>query len=201
MLSFVLDTNLFINLQRPLEIGGSIGAVLKEIIALSSPLVKAQKIEIITSPSALEELSAFYSAEDSTLLLELKKILTVTSPDLTTTQTSAVLFYDLVKEIGVRLYKGLRVAEEPLKQAIMNPSDDHRALAEKYVTDLRLKYRKATREGFIDSTIDLELIYLALNKKAAIVTSDKGLISWGRRFGCTEVLPEVFIQKLQALKS
>jgi hypothetical protein len=103
----------------------------------------------------------------------------------------------LIAETGKRLYRGLRVAEEFVKNLSSAPLSTEAVGLR--VTQLREKYRRATREGFIDSTIDLGLIFLAKEKEAILVSSDNGLLTWARNFGCQELLPELLVQKIKAL--
>ena len=193
---FVIDTNFFVNLQRSIDLGKNKKEVVANFIKLSSPLITNNNIKLITTPGALKEIESFF--EDQKPIQDLLKILTINSPSLNELSFSAVLFFDLVEEIGKRLYRGLRIAEEPIKQMV-SQTNPKKELARIYIKELRDKYRRATREGFLDSTIDLELILLAKQTNAVIVTSDKGLLTWARKFGCQEILPENFVGKLKEL--
>ncbi|PJE63295.1 RNA ligase partner protein, partial [Candidatus Roizmanbacteria bacterium CG10_big_fil_rev_8_21_14_0_10_39_6] len=121
------------------------------------------------------------------------------SPDISTVSLQAGLFADLVEEIGKRLYRGLRITEETVRAVIQDSEKDTRILSETYVKLLRERYRKATREGFLDSTVDLGLILLARQTNGTLVSSDNGLLLWAQRFGCKQLLPEYFATKLDAL--
>jgi len=196
MHQFVLDTNFFINLQRPLKLGDNKEQVLEQFSALALPLVKEGKLALYTTPDSFKELSSFF--EDQTKeLSQLSSLLTIASPNSNELKVSAYLFSELIAETGKRLYRGLRIAEELVKESQKHPPSQERE--NPLVSTLRDKYRRATREGFIDSTTDLGLIFLSYEKQAPLVTSDGGLINWARNFGCQEILPEAFVEKIKSL--
>jgi RNA ligase partner protein len=196
MHQFVLDTNFFINLQRPLKLGGNKEEVLREFSKLALPLIKEKRLVLYTTPDSYKELSSFFT-EQPQQLAQLSNLLTITSPNSNELKVSAHLFSELIAETGKRLYRGLRVAEELVKESQTSLPQEGRE--NPLVSTLRDKYRRATREGFIDSTTDLGLIFLSYEKQASLVTSDGGLISWARNFGCQEILPEAFVDKIKAL--
>ena len=197
MLSFVIDTNFFINLQRPLNLGNNKEEVVVAFHKLALPLIKKQLIVLYTTPNSFKELSAFYQDDTQTIKL-LSELLTIGSYNSNKLQIQAHLFYKLIEQAGKRLYRGLRVAEEPLKELLGNDNYSKTDINTK-INQLREKYRRATREGFLDSTIDLELILLCKDRDAVIVSTDRGLLEWARDFGCNELLPELFVNKLKAL--
>jgi len=195
MHQFVLDTNFFINLQRPLKLGENKEEVLREFSKLALPLIKEGRLILYTTPDSNKELGSFFT-EQPQQLTQLSNLLTITSPNSNELKISAHLFSELIAETGKRLYRGLRVAEELIKES------QTRLLGGKenpLISTLRDKYRRATRENFIDSTTDLGLIFLSYEKQASLVTSDGGLISWARNFGCQEILPEAFVDKIRVL--
>jgi len=193
---FVLDTNFFINLQRPLQLGGNKEEVLETFSDLSLPLIKENKLGLFTTPDSFKELGSFFEGQLKELN-QLSNLLTIASPNTNNLKISAHLFEELIAETGKRLYRGLRVAEELIKESQNHPPLQNRE--NPLVSTLRDKYRRTTREGFIDSTTDLGLIFLSSEMQAPIVTSDGGLISWGRNFGCQEILPEAFVEKIKSL--
>lgn len=199
MLSFILDTNFFVNLQRPLNLGANKEAVVENLYKEVWRLIKSDNIVLYTTPDSFRELASFFEDQPKHLGL-LNNLLTVASPSLTNLKINASLFAELIAETGKRLYRGLRVAEEPLKELVNQPQTFDPETLTKKITSLREKYRRATREGFIDSTTDLGLIFLSREKGAALVSSDAGLIHWARNFGCQELLPEAFVNKMQALR-
>ena len=67
------------------------------------------------------------------------------------------------------------------------------------IKNFRNRYRNATRTGFLDSVADLDLIVLAFEQEAFLVSSDEGVLKWGRIFGVKEMPSEVFQKRLGAL--
>ncbi len=192
---FVIDTNFFINLQRPLNWGETKEEVVANFAAAAEKLVPRGSVEFFTTPSSLQELEGFFEEAGEHVKL-LRASVSVSSANMTTLQFDATLFHQLVEETAKRLYRGLRAAEEPFKEVILRPPSPTQENQQLLIGQLRNKYRRATREGFLDSTIDLELILLARERDAHLVTSDQGVIEWGRRFGCREMQPEDFVKQI-----
>lgn len=195
---YVLDTNFFINRQRPINLGENIELVVENFTKLAWPLIKSQQITLLTTPDSYKELTSFFK-ESPLIVNKLGQLLVVSSYNRNNLQINGLLFEELIAETGRRLYRGLRTAEDSLKEMLKEPELLTNEAVGNKITKLREKYRRATKEGFIDSTIDLGLIFLAKNKEAIIVSSDNGLLHWARNFGCHEELPEVFVEKIRAL--
>lgn len=193
---YVLDTNFFINRQRPIDLGENKEKVVENFVNLVLPLIKTNKAQFLTTPDSYKELTSFFK-EDEKTLEKLNKVVSIASYNRSSLQISSVLFEELIAETGKRLYRGLRVAEEGLKN-LTNQTLDPETMG-KRVSQLRDKYRRATREGFIDSTIDLGLIFLAKEVGAVLVSSDNGLLVWARNFGCQEMFPELLVKKLKSI--
>ncbi len=195
---FIVDTNFFINLQRPLGLGSSKEEVVDSLIKKSETAVQKHELELLTTPASFDELVGFFENQED-IKKKLLRVISIQSPDISTVSLQAGLFADLVEEIGKRLYRGLRITEETVRAVIQDSEKDTRILSETYVKLLRERYRKATREGFLDSTVDLGLILLARQTNGTLVSSDNGLLLWAQRFGCKQLLPEYFATKLDAL--
>lgn len=198
MINYVLDTNFFVNLQRSLDLGKTKEEVLEKFVSLVEKSVKAGSVEFLTTPDTLKEISSFFD-KDTFFVDRLMGVITIASPSYSELHLDATLFYDLVQEIGIRLYRGLRAAEQPVKDALQQQGEVSRGAEQTIIGSLRERYRRATREGFLDSTTDLGLILLAKERNATLVTSDNGLLAWARKFGCKEITPEMFSQKIKAL--
>ena len=196
--NYVLDTNFFINRQRPIDLGENIAEVVTNFAALTKSLISEDKIVLLTTPDSFKELASFFEDQPQ-VLNQLNSLLTISSYNRNQLQVSGNLFEELIAETGKRLYRGLRTAEEPLKELANKPESLTPETLGQRVSLLRDKYRRATREGFIDSTTDLGLILLAKERNASIVSSDNGLLHWARNFGCSELLPELFVKKLKSL--
>jgi uncharacterized protein len=198
MVTYVVDTNFFVNLQRPIDLGKNKEEVIENFVAMVHGAVANEKCEFLTTPDAAKEIRSFFEA-NHTIIDKLMSVVTVTSPSMSDVHLDATMFYDLVNEIGIRLYRGLRVAEEPIKEILTQKPANTYEVAQTYIGALREKYRRTTREGFLDSTTDLGLILLAKERNATLVTSDNGLLVWARKFGCKEMTPELLSQKIKTL--
>jgi len=75
---------------------------------------------------------------------------------------------------------------------------DHRVV----ITGLREKYRMALREGILDSKEDLDVLLLAKELNATVVSADEGIRKWAERIGLKyveankfSILLEEFLEK------
>ena len=84
-----------------------------------------------------------------------------------------------------RVNKGLRIAEKAVRGAEKRKADE-------IIQDLRRKYREALREGIIDSKEDVDLLLLAMELDALLITADQGLIRWAEKLGIQWLFPEKF---------
>jgi len=201
--SFILDTNLFFNMDASL----GMGSTSEEIIRKMTQLMRERKKEGQTfymPPRILEEFTGFFDDEKQLFLQELIAELTVKAPDVNNIQIGAGLFYKLVNEIRNRSYRGMDIGEEEIKKgAQMFVGKEHmdKITFEKSigptVKGFRERYRNATRVGFLDSLADLDLIMLAKETDGIVVSSDEGVLKWGRMFGVKEMPPHVFGQHMR----
>jgi hypothetical protein len=60
------------------------------------------------------------------------------------------------------------------------------------IQNMRKSYREALREGIIDSKEDVDLILLAKELDALLVTIDQGAINWAEKLGIRWLMPEKF---------
>jgi len=171
----VLDTNLFTNPAAYQLWGDGVSQAIDNFIKLA----KGGPVEFLMPPSVYQELGTFFEGYDKKPLDELAGLVTMRSPYVERISIPAGMFYDVVLEIRQRSYKGLRIAEKYLTQAISSKTADPAPL----VAKLRHEYRQALRGGFLDSRPDLDLLFLAYEEKAFLATVDQGLIKWADRFG------------------
>jgi RNA ligase partner protein len=176
----VLDTSLFVN---P-DVRGSFGDTPTE--ALEAFLFLAAQIHILEfymPPSIFEEMLHFVEKENipEGLLL----ILHQKPPKKHELKCPAFLLYELIEDIRERVNKGLRIAEKAVRGVAEKSQDE-------IIQDLRRKYREALREGIIDSKEDVDLLLLAMELDALLVTADQGLIKWADKLGIQWLFPEKF---------
>ena len=61
--------------------------------------------------------------------------------------------------------------------------ESYRTEADRVLSRLRDKYRQALRQGVLDSREDFDLLILARELDAGVVTEDRGIIGWADDFG------------------
>ncbi len=88
----------------------------------------------------------------------------------------AFLLYELIEDVRRRIDKGLRVAEQAVREVVAD-------VEKETITNLRKKYRSALREGIIDSKEDVDLILLAKELDGILVTADVGIMTWADKLG------------------
>jgi hypothetical protein len=88
----------------------------------------------------------------------------------------AFLLYELIEDVRHRIDKGLRVAEQAVREVVTDTEPET-------IANLRKKYRSALREGIIDSKEDVDLILLAKELDGILVTADTGIITWADKLG------------------
>jgi RNA ligase partner protein len=185
-LNVVLDTSLFVN---P-DVSASLGNTPTE--ALETFLFLAAQIHILNfymPPSIFEELLHF--VERDKIPADLLLVLHQKPPKRHELMTPAFLLYELIEDIRERVNKGLRIAEKAIRSTAARKIDD-------IIQDTRKKYREALREGIIDSKEDVDLLLLAMELDALLITADRGLIKWAEKLGIRWLFPEKFKEYLMS---
>jgi RNA ligase partner protein len=176
----VLDTSLFVNPDVRTSLGSTPTEALETFLFLAAQI---HILEFYMPPSIFAELLHFVEKEripgDLLLILHQKP------PKKHELKCPAFLLYELIEEIRDRVNKGLRIAEKAVRSA-------EKAKAEDIIQDLRRKYRDALREGIIDSKEDVDLLLLAMELDALLITADQGLIHWAEKLGIQWLFPEKF---------
>lgn len=100
----------------------------------------------------------------------------------------AEIVYGFIDEMSGRVDKGLRVSEKAVRKAEESggdPVEDHDYMteADAVISDLREEYRRTLRQGVLDSREDFDLLILARELDAGVVTEDTGIINWAEDFG------------------
>lgn len=176
----VLDTSLFVNPDVRLSLGATPTEALSNFLALAA---QAQGIEFYMPPSTFQELMNFVS--ESNLSGELLLHLRQRPPKKFEIPVPGYLLYELVEEWRDRVNKGLRIAETGVRGTEKRKVDE-------IIQDMRKKYREALREGIIDSKEDVDLLLLARELDALLITADQGLIKWAEKLGIEWLVPERF---------
>jgi len=166
-LQVVLDTSIFVNPDSR----SSFGHTPKEALnGFLEELKDKKHISCYMPPSVYEELIKFTEipSPKKTILINKKP------PSSYQTPVPAMLVYEFIEEMRLRINKGLRIAEKYTRKGLKE---------EEIIKTLRQEYRVALREGVIDSKEDFDLVLLAKEIGAYLATSDKGLVKWAEKIG------------------
>jgi uncharacterized protein len=202
---YILDTNLFFNMEAGLGLGQKTEDVIKTMQKVIAKLKESKKAEFYMSPRIVEEFLSFFEDKEQSFLKEFLSVITIKSPDLQKIDVSGFIVYQLVDDVRSRAYRGLTVAEEEIQKAgrmmmgkeTLSKKDFEMSIGP-VVKTFRDRYRQATRFGFIDSLGDLDTIMLAKELDGYVVSTDEGVMKWGRIFGVKEMPASVFGPKMLA---
>lgn len=180
----VLDTSLFVNPDVRKYFGDNPTQALEGFLFLAAQI---PILEFYMPPSIFQELLNFIDSDwiSGDLLVTLHQ----KPPSRYEMSFPAFLLYELIEDIRERINKGLRVAESSVRTAAKK---DEREV----IQELRKKYREALREGIIDSKEDVDLILLAKELDALLVTADQGVIKWAEKLGIKWLFPDKFREYL-----
>jgi len=206
MESFILDTNLFFNIGAGLEMGKNTEEIIGELTKIIKKFKKNSKAIFYMPPRIVDEFLSFFEDKNQEFIKNFLSMINIKSPNPAITDFSSQVFYRLIEDIRNRSYRGLNIAEEEIIKAGEMTSNkkfeskkDFQIAIGKFIKNFRDRYRNATRTGFIDSVADLDLIVLSKEVDGFLVTSDEGVLSWGRTFGIKEMPASIFRKRLEAL--
>uniref|UniRef100_A0A7C2NYN5 RNA-free ribonuclease P n=1 Tax=candidate division WOR-3 bacterium TaxID=2052148 RepID=A0A7C2NYN5_UNCW3 len=185
MEKIVLDTSVFTNPDVYSLFGKSAKEAFRNFLELAKK--SKNEFEFYMPPSVFEELNLILGEES--IPPEVDLTIKLKSPRRFNIEVPGFLLYELIEEVRNRINKGLRVAEEAVLVA-------EKQSKEKIINRLRNKYREALRSGIIDSTEDVDLILLAMELGAAIVSADEGVRKWAEKLGVRYINPKALISVL-----
>ncbi len=204
---FVLDTTAITDAGlRAKEGYESICESAQEILDL---IAKARlKLNIscyIPYPTVYTELVSFLKRHkcDEEVFIKLDTWLVKKTPNRYEVKIPAVIFYEYVSTMRQKINKGRKIAEEFIWEcsAIAVKFADNREELEKEIGNLiskfRDKYRTALRQGILDSAPDLDVLLLAKELEAGVVSSDAGIRKWSERLGLRFVEASKFPRMLK----
>jgi len=168
---FVIDTSIFTNPDVYITFGRTPTTALKNFLKL---IIKLEGPGFYMPPSIYEELMNFVDIDKIPKDLQVR--IFQKPPKKLEMNVPAFLLYELIEDVRHRIDKGLRVAEQAVREVINDNEPDT-------INNLRKKYRSALREGIIDSKEDVDLILLARELDGILVTADKGIITWADKLG------------------
>ena len=205
MEKFVIEINFFLNLEIKSGFGDNPKEICFSLSRLAKDLKARGRAEFFLPPRVRDEFMTFVKGDEA-WVRDIFSILTIKSPNIEKIQFPVEVFYKLVDEIRERSYRGLKIAEEMTDQSaknIMGKGELDKIEYQKQlgitITKLRDRYRQATRVNFLDSVADLDLIVLCRELDGFLVSSDEGVVRWGRIFGVKEIPPQDLKRRLEAL--
>ncbi|WP_436344590.1 RNA ligase partner protein [Natronorubrum sp. FCH18a] len=206
---FVLDTSLFITeeIRRDDE---SVEEAVRRLLELIANARLNLGISCYVPPTIHDELTTMLEARDvdDDVYSKLNTWVIRKHPDRYAVSVPANVVYSFVDEMSQRVDRGLRVSEKAVREvddAGDEPLEDHEHMTETdaVISDLRDKYRRAMRTGVLDSREDFDLLILARELEAGVVTEDNGIIDWTEEFGLRYIrgreFPDLLEQYLTAV--
>lgn len=200
---FILDTNLFFNMEPGLGMGKKTEDV---VVALTQSIKKfkeTEKAEFFAPPKIIDEFLSFFEDKNQQFIKDFLSVITVKSPDMHKVQLPAIITSQLIDDVRNRNRRGQIIAEEEISKAsreMMGAGNlerkDFEIKSGSYIKSFRERFRQATRFGFLDSVADLELIILAKELDGVLVSTDEGVIRWARVCGVKEMSAPVFGKKM-----
>ena len=184
--NYVLDTSLFVNPDARKYFGETVDGALSAFLEQAA---KLKSVQFYMPPSVQKELKYFAQKE----LPNFKHAIIIKSPALHEMKIPAIVMWKLLDEMRTRVNAGLRVSEKFVKDQKM-PMDEK-------VHKLRIQYKEALREGILDSEEDFEVLMLAKELNAAILTLDQGLVRAAEELGIRCMAVEAFSAHLKELYS
>ena len=182
--AYVLDTSLFVNPDARKYFGQSVHDAVLNFLAMAA---KAKGMKFYMTPSVLKELKYFAEKE----LPSFKRTITLKAPSLYELKIPAIIMYKFLDELRTRVNAGLRVSEKFVK-------DDKTPMDEK-LHKLRTQYKETLREGILDSEEDFEVLMLAKEMGATIMTLDQGLVKAAEELGVRCMAVDAFYEHIKEL--
>ena len=187
---FVLDTSLFITeeIRRGDE---DLEDALERLLGLIAEARLQLDISCYVPPSIYEELLGMLRDRDvdPEIVAKLNTWIIKKNPDRYEVMIPAELVYGFIEEMSERVNRGLRVSEKAVRkaenhqEAEVESEHEYVSQVDRVISDLREEYRRTLRQGVLDSQEDFDLLVLARELEAGVVTEDTGIINWAEDFG------------------
>ncbi|ELZ01708.1 RNA ligase partner protein [Natrialba asiatica] len=208
---FVLDTSLFLTEEIRQDDESLESAILRLLELIANARLNLG-ISCYVPPTIHDELTTILADRevDDAVFSRLNTWIIRKHPDRYAVTIPAHVVYSFVDEMSGRVDRGLRVSETAVRRAETAtdetvPEHDHKTETDAIISDLREKYRNAMRTGVLDSREDFDLLILARELDAGVVTEDTGIIDWTEDFGLRYIrgreFPDLLEQYLTAIDS
>ncbi|MDS0294802.1 RNA ligase partner protein [Halogeometricum luteum] len=194
---FVLDTSLFLSEEIRTE-GETLEAALYRLLDAIARAKLRLDISCYMAPSVHAELIGILHERgiDGEIETQLNTWVIKKHPARYEVMVPAAVVHEFVHEMSDRVNRGLRVSEEAVRRAGEDGEDPERV-----VSDLRTEYRTELRKGVLDSGEDFDLLILARELDAGVVTEDTGIVDWAEDFGLRYLRGRDFLPLLDAYLS
>ncbi|MDI9645108.1 MAG: RNA ligase partner protein [Archaeoglobales archaeon] len=159
----------------------------------------------IPYPSVYGELVSFLRRNNCSeeVFVKLDTWLVKKTPNRYEVKIPAVILYEYILAVRQKINRGRRLAEEYIWESsaiTTNFSGGSEALEVEIgnlISKFRDKYRTAMRQGLLDSAPDLDVLLLAKELDAAVVSSDAGIRRWSEKLGLRYVEASKFPRMLK----
>jgi len=185
---FVLDTSTFITEEIRREDEDYEEAV-DRLLDLLSEARLGLNISCYFPPSIYRELETMLQDRDMSdeTFKKLNTWVIKKDPARYEVMVPSEIVYDFIDEMNDRVNRGLRVSEKAVRKAEecqpATAENEKMTEVDGLISDLRSEYRSALRQGVLDSREDFDLLILARELDACVVTEDRGIINWASDFG------------------
>lgn len=186
----VLDTSVFVNPASSAAFGNSPTEAFTHFLEQAR---RTENLEFLMPPSVYVELMHF--AEEAAISKDLLMLVRQQAPRKHETKLPGMFIYTLVDEIRDRIDRGLRLAERTVRDALYMPAPPEPERGEKgprpdaeWIQRLRESHRRIMREGMLDSKADVDILLLAYETGATLISADQGLTLWAENLGL-EIMP------------
>lgn len=183
--------------------GNDTETIIRQLTAAIQHAQKTEKVAVLMPPRIVEEIKSFFEDPEQPFLQEFFACISVQSPDLLNLKIPAELLARYIEESRLRAYRGMTIAEEEIAKtgtqfmgSEMLGKKEFQMSVGHIIKSFRERFRNATRTKFLDSVADFDLIALAMQKNAYLVTSDEGVTQWGRLCGVKEMDSQIFGKKM-----
>jgi len=188
-LVFVLDTSIFTNPQLYKKFSENITDATEDLLYL----MEHSGAEFYMPLSTYEELTKMLKLGKLQPKFEL--IVKLRNPKKFNLQIPAEFLFEFIADLRNRINKGLRIAEEHVRSA----GEKGKETVGDLIRSLREKYRDALRQGILDSKEDVDVILLAYELDAILVSADEGVRKWAKELGIKLINPQLFKEILEEL--
>jgi len=153
----------------------------------------------IPYPSVYNEIKDFarHNNCDSRVMSKVDTWLVKKSPDRYKVKVPSKIFYEYVDYMRSRINKGMNISEEAIWESVSRcialsengaglkemKDEIERDIVGSIIRKFREKYRAALRYGILDSGPDIDVLLLAKELDAAVISQDLGIQRWAEQLG------------------